>query len=226
MMAADLEFFFDPVCPWAWITSRWVNNVAAQRSYTVNWRFISLWNLNEDNAKQWYTPEYRAGHYRGQQGLRVADAIRLGAAQREGAEQLEGAGADAIGRWYTALGTALHVERRQEEMAADPLGFLATLLGANGFDAVLVEAAEDDSHDDHIRADTELALSRTGRDVGTPILTFHPDADEEASFFGPVISKAPKGREALKLWDAVETLATMSGMAELKRSNRLAPDFA
>ena len=67
--------------------------------------------------------------------------------------------------------------------------------------------------------------SRTGRDVGTPIITFHPGADNEASFFGPVISKAPRGEDALKLWDAVETLATMSGMAELKRSLRAAPDF-
>ena len=89
----------------------------------------------------------------------------------------------------------------------------------------LVKAADDESHDDHIRADTELALTRTGGDVGTPILTFHPGAEQEASFFGPVISKAPTGEEALTLWDAVETLATMSGMAELKRSNRAAPDF-
>jgi hypothetical protein len=89
----------------------------------------------------------------------------------------------------------------------------------------LIDAADDDSHDEHLRAETELALSRTGRDVGTPILTFHPGAANEASFFGPVISKAPTGTEAVELWDAVEKLATMSGMAELKRSNRVAPDF-
>ena len=213
-MAADLEFFFDPVCPWAWITSRWVNNVADQRKYDVEWRFISLWNLNEQNTKEWYTPEYRAGHYRGQQGLRIADAIRL-----------DGGGPDAVGRWYTALGTALHVDSRRAEAATDMGAFLAELLDANGFDRALAGAADDDSHDEYIRADTELALSRTGRDVGTPILTFHPSKDNEASFFGPVISKAPTGDEALQLWDAVETLATMSGMAELKRSNRAAPDF-
>ena len=76
-MAADLDFFFDPVCPWAWITSRWVTDVAEQQSYEVNWRFISLWMLNEENTKEWYTPEYRQGHYRGHQALRIADAIRL-----------------------------------------------------------------------------------------------------------------------------------------------------
>jgi len=99
------------------------------------------------------------------------------------------------------------------------------VLDGAGFDTSYTDAMDDESHDEYIRADTELALGRTGRDVGTPILTFHPGAETEASFFGPVISKAPRGEEPLELWDAVEKLATMSGMAELKRSNRLAPDF-
>jgi 2-hydroxychromene-2-carboxylate isomerase len=211
-MAADLEFFFDPVCPWAWITSRWVGNVCEQRDYEVDWRFISLWMLNEETSADWYTPAYRAGHYRGHQGLRIADAIRQD-------------DPDAVGRWYTALGTAFHVDQRREEAANDTVSFAASVLAGAGFDTSYTEAMDDESHDDHIRSDTETALSRTGRDVGTPILTFHPGAETEASFFGPVISKAPRGDEALELWDAVEKLATMSGMAELKRSNRLAPDF-
>ena len=213
-MSADLDFFFDPVCPWAWITSRWVVNVSEQRDYEVDWRFISLWVLNEHNTQEWYTPRYRAGHYLGQQGLRIADTIRLGEDDPS-----------AVGRWYTAIGTALHVDGQREEARGDSLAWYRGLLGANGFDASYLDAADDDSHDDHLRAETELALSRTGRDVGTPILTFHPGADNEASFFGPVISKAPTGVEAVELWDAVEKLATMSGMAELKRSNRVAPDF-
>jgi hypothetical protein len=213
-VGADLEFFFDPVCPWAWITSRWVVDVSEQRDYEIDWRFISLWILNENNTKQWYTPQYRAGHYLGHQGLRIADAIRLGEAD-----------SSAVGRWYTAVGTALHVGAQREEARADSLAWYAGLLDAGDFDASYLDAADDESHDQHIRSDTELALSRAGDDVGTPILTFHPGSDSEASFFGPVISKAPTGVEALELWDAVEKLATMSGMAELKRSNRLAPDF-
>ena len=71
------------------------------------------------------------------------------------------------------------------------------MLAANGFDAALAAAADDESHDEYIRAETELALGRTGRDVGTPIITFHPGADNEASFFGPVISKAPRGDDAV-----------------------------
>ena len=185
-----------------------------QRSYEVDWRFISLWILNEKTDAEWYTPEYRAGHYVGHQGLRIADAIRLGEDD-----------AGAVGRWYTALGTALHVDQRREEARDDTIGFYRTLLGEAGFDEAYVAAAADESHDAHLRAETELCLGRTGEDVGTPILTFRPGSDREGSFFGPVISKAPRGVEALELWDAVETLATMSGMAELKRSNRLAPDF-
>jgi Mycothiol-dependent nitroreductase Rv2466c len=213
-MAADLDFFFDPVCPWAWITSRWVVNVAEQRDYEVDWRFISLWVLNEDNGKEWYTPQYRAGHYLGHQGLRIADSIRLGDPDPS-----------AVGRWYTTIGQALHVGQQREQARADSLGWYCGLLEAGGFDVAHLDAADDATHDDHLRAETELALGRTGRDVGTPILTFHPGAATEASFFGPVISKAPTGAEALELWDAVEKLATMSGMAELKRSNRVAPDF-
>ena len=184
-----------------------------QRSYDVDWRFISLWMVNDDNHAEWYTPRYRAGHYFGHQGLRIADAIRLGD------------GPSAVGRWYAALGTALHVDKRRGEATDDAAGFFASLLAASGFDEAYAAAAEDESHDEYLRAETDLALERTGDDVGTPILTFHPGAATEGSFFGPVISKAPRGAAAIKLWEAVETLATMSGMAELKRSNRIKPDF-
>ena len=187
-----------------------------QRSYVVDWRFISLWILNEENTAEWYTPEYRAGHYVGHQALRIADEIRL----RLGADD-----PDAVGRWYTALGTAFHVDQRRSEVGDDVIGFYRTLLSEAGFDPAFADAADDASHDDHLRAETELCLGRTGEDVGTPILTFRPGSDREGSFFGPVISKAPRGAEAIELWEAVETLATMSGMAELKRSNRQPPDF-
>ncbi len=213
-MAADLDFFFDPVCPWAWVTSRWVTNVSEQRSYEVEWRFISLWMLNEARTSEWYTAEYRQGHYLGQQGLRIADAIRLGESDPT-----------AVGRWYAAIGTGLHVGRQRDEARADSIAWYRGLLASAGFDEGYLAAADDESHDAYIRTDTELALSRTGKDVGTPILTFHPGTASEASFFGPVISKAPTGQEAVELWDAVEKLATMSGMAELKRSNRAPLDF-
>lgn len=169
--------------------------------------------VNDDNHAEWYTPRYRAGHYFGHQGLRIADAIRLGEADPS-----------AVGRWYAAIGTAFHVDKRRGS-GEDVDDLYRALLAENGFDEGYAAAADDDSHDEYLRAETELALSRTGDDVGTPILTFHPGRDTEGSFFGPVISKAPRGAEAIELWEAVETLATMSGMAELKRSNRVPPDF-
>ena len=217
-MAADLEFHFDPICPFAWITSRWVTHVQAQRHYEVDWRFISLWILNEDNTAEWYTPRYRAGHYLGHQGLRIADAIRLGEDDPA-----------AVGRWYTAAGTAIHVdgtlrELRRGDGDVDAGAFYAGVLKESGFDVSYADAIDDGSHDEHLREETVYARSRTGDDVGTPILTFHPDADNASSYFGPVISKAPRGEEALRLWDAVETLAT-SRVAELKRTLRDDLDF-
>ncbi|MEO1058680.1 MAG: DsbA family protein [Actinomycetota bacterium] len=211
---ADLEFFFDPVCPWAWVTSRWVHHVRDQRDYQVVWRPISLWVINEENTAEWYTPEYREGHYFGHRGLRIADALRTGESD-----------ASAVGHWYTTLGTAIHTDGRRGEAREDADGFLTQILADAGFDGGYLAAADDDSRDAAIRASSAEAFSRTGDGVGTPILTFHPGTEREASFFGPVISKAPRGDEALQLWDAVETLATMSGMAELKRSNRHQLDF-
>ncbi len=188
-------------------------DVQQQRPYSVAWRFISLWVLNEDNNQKWYTPEYRAGHYLGHRALRIADQIRTTEPDP-----------DAVGRWYAALGEALHVAHRRDEARADNTAFLREVLTTAGFNAELVIHADDADHDTWIRSDTELALGRTGRDVGTPILTFRPGTDREGSFFGPVISKAPKGVEAVELWDAVEKLAT-SGVAELKRSLREPLDY-
>jgi len=210
---ADLEFFFDPVCPWAWITSRWVVEVQQQRDYEVGWRFISLKMINQDRTSDWYTPEYRAGHMAGLYTHRVCDEVR----QQHGNQ--------AVGALYTALGTAFHNDQRRPEVNADPVGFMAEMLQVAGLPADLAPHALDEVHDAYIAEETELAFARTGRDVGTPIITFHPGAANEASFFGPVIAAIPRGEEATRLWDAIETVATTSGMAELKRSLRAKPSF-
>ena len=210
---ADLDFFFDPVCPFAWVTSRWVTEVAELREYDVRWRFIALAVLNEHQQGEWYTPDYRAGHMAGFKALRVADQVRL----------TEDNG--AVGRLYTALGNAIHLNRAIGHVREDPEGMIHTALVEAGLDPALVEHAADESHDAHLREETALALERTGKDVGTPILTFTPDGPEPHSFFGPVISKAPRGDEALRLWDAVETLASFTTLSELKRSNRAKLDF-
>ena len=206
----DVEFFLDPVCPWCWLTSRWVTHVQELKRYNVGWRFISLEILNEENER---SPEYQAVHQAGLRALRVADQVRLDH------------GNDAVAAYYTALGTKIHVERRREELVGDTVTLVAEALSEAGLPKELTEHLDDDRHDAYLRSETELALSRTGPNVGTPILTFAPGQGErEGSFFGPVISKAPRGDEAVKLWDAIETIAT-SGVAELKRSLRAKPDF-
>ncbi|MCX6519090.1 MAG: hypothetical protein NTZ21_00340 [Actinobacteria bacterium] len=210
---ADVDFFWDPICPWAWITSRWVVEVQGLRDYSVDWRFISLAVLNEQLVADWYTPEYRRGHMSGLECLRVTDAVRL-------AE-----GNEAVGRLYTALGTGIHNERGREAVRGETAAFIADMLERSGLDRAFAEHHLDESHDAHIRADTALALERTGKDVGTPILTFRPGQADENSFFGPVIAQIPRGDQALRLWDAVEVIATTSGMAELKRSLRSKPIF-
>jgi hypothetical protein len=210
---ADLEFFFDPVCPWAWITSRWVTEVQQLRDYEVTWRFICLKMINEHRTEEWYTPEYRAGHMAGLYGIRVADQVRI----EHGNEQ--------VGDIYTALGEAIHLHKRRPELIADPVAFMADLLKSCGLPPDMATAALDESHDQYIRMETDLALERTGKDVGTPIITFRPGQPDEASFFGPVISTIPRGDAALQLWDAIETVALTSCMAELKRSNRGKPVF-
>lgn len=210
---ADLEFFFDPVCPWAWITSRWVVEVQGLRGYSVNWRFISLKMINETRTEAWYTPGYRASHMAGLYAHRVCDEVRLQHSN------------DEVAQLYTALGDAFHGQQRRPEINADPVAFMGEMLATAGLPTAYAAHVHDESHDAYIEGETELAFSRTGPDVGTPIITFHPGAPNEASFFGPVISLIPRGDEALRLWDAVEVIASTSGMAELKRSIRDAPRF-
>ena len=211
---ADLEFFFDPVCPWAWITSRWVTEVRDLRDYDVQWRFISLKFLNADKMDYSKMPEgYADIHAAGTKGLRVAARAR--------AEQ----GNDAVAAVYTALGTSLHNRDERALFVADARGHVASLLSAAGLPGEWADDVENTDHDALIRSETELALERTGKDVGTPILTFRPGRTDEGSFFGPVISQIPRGDDAKKLWDAIETIATASGMAELKRSLRARPSF-
>jgi len=211
---ADLDFFFDPVCPWAWITSRWVREVESIRSYSVDWRFISLRFLNEEKMDYDSMPAgYKDVHFAGTECLRVAAHARA----------VEGN--DAVARIYTAIGTSFHNRAEREAYLSDKQGHIRALLTAEGLPGEWAAQFDNDEHDGLIRSETELALARTGKDVGTPILTFRPGSDSEASFFGPVISSIPRGDDAVRLWDAIETIATTSGMAELKRSLRARPSF-
>jgi hypothetical protein len=126
---------------------------------------------------------------------------------------------------YTALGTSFHNRQERELFVADIEGHIADLLSQAGLPVEWAPAVHDESFDRLIADETAIALGRAGKDVGTPIITFNPGGLKESSFFGPVISTIPRGEEATKLWDAIETIATSSDMAELKRSVRARPSF-
>ncbi|MDT5209106.1 MAG: hypothetical protein QOF67_1521 [Mycobacterium sp.] len=213
----DLHFYFDPVCPFAWLTSKWVRVVAAQRDYSVDWRFISLRILNShiDYATH-FPPNYEEGHTAGLRLLRVAARAR--------AEH----GREAVGPLYEAIGTRIFDTSRDiDPLSASDQGarrMLEPLLRDAGLSTDLAEALDDQTLDDDIRAETEEALALTGRDVGTPILHFQPPVG--TAFFGPVISRLPSADEAGELWDHVVALAAFPGFAEIKRSLRERPQLA
>jgi 2-hydroxychromene-2-carboxylate isomerase len=212
----DLHFYFDPVCPFAWMTSKWVRIVAEQRDYTVDWRFISLRILNADVDYATHFPSYyEEGHTAGLKLLRAAAKVR--------AEH----GRDSVGPLYNAMGTRLFDTPRDKglpaaEQAAREL--VEAALADAGLPADLADALDDSSLDDEIRGETDEALGLTGRDVGTPILHFRPPTG--TAFFGPVISRLPSPDDAVALWDHVMALAEFEGFAEIKRSLRERPRLA
>ncbi|MET0898601.1 MAG: hypothetical protein ABWY45_11885 [Mycobacterium sp.] len=214
---SDLHFYFDPVCPFAWLTSKWVRMVAEQRDYRVEWRFISLRILNAhiDYAAH-FPPAYEDGHTAGLRLLRVAARVR--------AEH----GRDAVGPLYEAIGTRVFdTSRTVDPLSASDQGarrVLEPLLTKIGLPIELADALDDTSLDAEISAETEEALALTGRDVGTPILHFAPP--EGTALFGPVISRLPSADDAGRLWDHVVGLAGFPGFTELKRSLRERPQLA
>lgn len=213
---ADIEFFFDPICPFAWITSRWVHEVADEVDLDVRWRYISLRILNserDDDVE--LPPEHSRMHSLGTCLLRLVATV-----ERDHPNEL-------VGRLYTELGTRLHTKgvRRQIREGADPLDLVVESLAAVGLPASLASATEDASVDELLAAETDLAISRTGDDVGTPIITWDLARPETSSFFGPVLSRIPRGEEAVRIYESVRQLALTPGMAEIKRSLRDPLDF-
>jgi len=210
----DIEFFWDPVCPFAWVTSRWIEKVAAQTDYSVDYRFISLRILNKDkDYATEFPPDYEHGHTAGLRFLRVAAAVR-----NDLGKEPMGALVTAYGEsyWDKPKGSGMRARLSSTEHAEE-------VLTAAGVSTEYAAALDDTSLDQLLDDETELALSRTGRDVGTPIITFQPP--DGLSFFGPVISRIPSDEQAVPLWEAVTTLASFPGFAEMKRSLREAPQL-
>ncbi|HEX3826672.1 MAG TPA: hypothetical protein VHV82_05295 [Sporichthyaceae bacterium] len=214
---ADLHFYFDPVCQFAWMTSKWVRQVMAQRDYRVEWRLISLRLVNDHiDYEAHFPPEYEAAHNAGLRMLRVAARAR--------AEH----GPEAVDRLQIAFGT--HIFERppwrdtaERTETVGHRGQVSAILAQAQLPATLLDALDDTSWDDEIRAETITARALTGDDVGTPIL--HVDPPGGIAFFGPVISRLPTPEQAVELWDNVLGLARFPGFAELKRSLRERPQL-
>jgi len=215
MTDADIRFYFDPVCPFAWITSKWVRMVADQRDYAVDWRFISLRMINSQVDYDAHFPAgYEEGHTSGLRLLRVAARAR--------AEH----GRATVGPFYEAVSSEIFDSPGAAGLTPAVRGsraFTEPLLAQAGLPADLADALDDARWDEEIRAEGEEALSLTGRDVGTPIIQFSPPAG--TALFGPVISRLPAPEDAVRLWDHVTALAGFPGFAELKRSLRERPQL-
>jgi 2-hydroxychromene-2-carboxylate isomerase len=212
MSDADIHFYFDPVCPFAWVTSKWVRQVTAQRDYMVDWRFISLRMINAAvDYDAHFPPGYEAGHTAGLKLLRVAARVRADY------------GRDKVGPLYEAIGTQVFDTEPDERQDRGSRTFLEPILADLGLPATLADALEDTSTDAVLQRETDEALGLTGRDVGTPIIHFQPP--DGVAFFGPVISRLPDEGDATRLWDHVVGLAGFPGFAELKRSLRERPQL-
>ena len=195
-----VDFWFDPLCPWAWMTSRWIGEVEQVREITVSWHVMSLSVLNEGRD---LPQDYREMMTAGWGPVRVVTAAR----------ELHG---DAVVKpLYDAIGTRIHPGGEQDLRAAT-IGGLADA----GLPASLIDFADSDEYDTQLRASHQAGIDQVGEDVGTPVVSVNG-----VGFFGPVVTPAPKGEDAGKLWDGCVLVAATPGFFELKRTRTQDPIF-
>jgi 2-hydroxychromene-2-carboxylate isomerase len=191
-MTDSADFWFDPLCPFAWITSRWMLEVEQVRDIKVRWRVMSLYFLNKDRDR---SADYQA---------KVARGLPIGRVLIANEQRV---GPDALAPLYTAFGTRIHHEK--QEVGRD---LVVTALADAGLPADLVDAMEDPSYDEALRSSHQEAMDRVGDDVGTPTIAFN-----DSSFFGPVLSRIPRGEDAGRVWDGTIALAEFPYFFEIKR---------
>ncbi len=194
------DFWFDPVCPFAWITSRWIGEVEQVRGIETTWHVMSLSVLNEGRD----LPEnYRAMMDDSWGPVRVIIA----------AQELHGG--SYVKPLYDAMGEQIHHEGNKDRASV-----IQKALAETGLPADLARFADSDHYDAQLRASHEAGISLVGQDVGTPVVAVNGTA-----FFGPVLTRIPRGEEAGKIWDATVTLAGYPHFFELKRSRTESPEF-
>jgi 2-hydroxychromene-2-carboxylate isomerase len=196
-----VDFWFDPACPWAWITSRWLLEAGKVRPIEPRWHVMSLAVLNED--KEDLPEKYREGLAKAWGPVRVCIAAEAKY------------GPEVLGPLYTAIGTRLHNEQLPRERST-----IEAALAEAGLPAELADAMDSTEYDEAVRASHSEGIERVGYEVGTPIITV-----QGTSIFGPVVSPIPRGEDAGKLWDGVRLIAQTDGFFELKRSRYRDPIF-
>lgn len=200
LAAAKADFWFDPICPFAWITSRWIGEVEEVRGIDVDWHVMSLSVLNEGRE---LPEEYREAMDKAWGPARVIIAAR------------EQHGSRYVKALYDVMGNQIHQEGNKDHESV-----IAKALAETGLPPELARFADSDEYDSQLRSSHESGISLVGQDVGTPVVAFNGTA-----FFGPVLTRIPRGEVAGQLWDASVTLASFPHFYEIKRSRTERPEF-
>ncbi|MDD2857385.1 MAG: DsbA family protein [Candidatus Nanopelagicales bacterium] len=198
-----VQFWIDPMCPWAWITSRWVLEVEQVRDIDVTWNIMSLAVLNENND---VSEDYRRRILELWRPARVLTAARV---------QL---GDQIVLPLFSAMGTRRHVEK-----VTDIDVIITESLAELGLDPALAQAADDPKWDDAVRAGHQAAIDMSGTGVGTPVIAIEGLDGEPVGFFGPILTPIPRGEAAGRTWDGFVLVAQVPGVVEIKRGRTERP---